>query len=97
MSLANDLAAIFADASLTVSVTYGASPTQSTRGFLLSEDLPEPDSMGGITMVSRRIVTVQDTALTGLAKNTTITVDGTTYRIHDLRAGGRGKTKVVLA
>lgn len=92
--LTNDLAAIFADTSLTVSVQYGA---QSTRGFFSSEDMLEQDGQGGQVVVSRRVVTIGESALTGLQHEAEITVDGTTYRIHDTRAAGRGKLKVILA
>jgi hypothetical protein len=92
-----DLAAIFADTSLTVPVSFGTAPVQSTRGFPETSDVPENDVHGGFVLISRRVLTVQDAALSGLAKNVSIAVDGVTYRIHDLRSGGRGKTKVILA
>jgi|SRR6185312_247420 len=98
--LTDDLAAIFADTSLTVSVEFAVSssaPVQCTRGFLTSDDLPEPDAMGGLTIVTRRVLTVQEDVLDGLAQNLTITVDDVDYRIHGVRSGGRGKTKVLLA
>lgn len=97
--LARDLAAIFADTSLTVSAKLyvsGQAP-QSARGFLTSEDVPEPDSYGGITLVKRTVLTVQEGVLPGLASDLEIDVDGVTYTIHGPpRSGGRGKVKLYL-
>lgn len=90
----DDLDTMFADAVLTVPVTYGA---QSTRGFLSTEDVLESDNAGGVVTVQRRVVAIRDTALTGLQNDRAITVDGVTLRIHDRRVSGHGQLKVVLA
>lgn len=95
--LSDDLAAIFADTSLFVPVLYGTSPEQSTRGSLSTEDMPETDGSGGVVLIARRIVTVMETSLTGVRRDQPVTVDGTAYVIHDVRSGGRGKLKIVIA
>jgi hypothetical protein len=97
-NFAADLANMFADTAVTVAVTFGAAPTtQSTHGVLQSIDVPEPDGQGGIVIVSRRSVTIQDDALTDLEEDLEITVDGTTYTIHGVRDAGRGRTRIILA
>lgn len=97
-NFAADLDAIFADASLTVSVIFGAAPTaQTVRGFFESIDNPEPDGLGGVVIVRRRAVTIQDDAVTGLEEDLEITVDGRAYTIHGVRDAGRGRTRIVLA
>jgi hypothetical protein len=96
--LTDDLAAIFTDTSVSVPVEYDVSrPTQTTRGFFSTEDVPDYDASGGMVLVSRRIVTVQDGSLTGLCRNAPITVEAVLYRIHDFRSAGRGKMKIYLA
>jgi hypothetical protein len=95
--LTDDLKAIFADTALTVSVVYGTSPVQQTRGHLTTEDVPENDEQGGVVLVSRRVVVVRGDALDDLENDETITVDGTDYKIHRVRNAGRGKTRITLA
>lgn len=96
--LSDDLAAIYADTSVTVPVIYGAgSSQQSTRGHFSTEDIPENDESGGVVIASRRVVTIQQGAITGLTNDTAITVDCTDYTIHGVRAAGRGRTKIILA
>lgn len=95
--LSDDLAAIFADTSVTVPVAFGSSPVQTTRGHFTTEDIPEPDGAGGIVLASRQMVTIVNGSLSGIVSNAAITVDGVAYRIHSVRAHGRGKTRVVLA
>lgn len=96
--LSDDHAAMFADTSLTVLVEFGTSPQQSTRGFLSTSDEPEDDGAGGIAVVSRQHIIIQEGALEDLASNERITVDGTVYTIHGRpRKFGRGKTKIILA
>lgn len=93
--LSDDLACIFADTGLTVSVEIGA---QSVRGFLSSRDVAEPDGQGGIIVVPRRTVIVKDGALTGLVSDLALTVDGQAYRLHGQpRSDGRGKVSLMLA
>ena len=95
--LSDDLAAIYADTSLTVSVQYG-SPVQSARGFLSTEDTLEDDGHGGGVVVSRRTVTILSGAITGLASDDQLVVDGVTYQLHGRpRVAGRGKVRLVLA
>lgn len=96
--LTDDQAAMFADTSLTVTVAFGTSPAQSTRGFLSTEDEPEDDGAGGITIVSRQRIIIREGSLEDLASNERITVDGTVYTIHGKpRKFGRGKIKIILA
>lgn len=95
---ASDLAAIFADSSVTVAVTFGTAPTaQATRGIPTSSDEPEPDGLGGIVIVKRRYVIIAEGSLTGLADDLPITVDGKTYTIHGVRDWARGRQRIVLA
>jgi hypothetical protein len=95
---AADLAAIFADESVTVAVTFGAAPTaQTTRGILATQDVPEPDGLGGIVIVKRQLLTIHEGSITGLADDQPITVDGTIYKIHRILSGGRGRTVIVIA
>jgi len=96
--LTDDLAAIHADTSLSVEVVFGTSPVQNTRGFLSTEDVPESDGAGGIVMVNRRTIGIQEGSLSDVASGDTITVDGVVYTIHGRpRGAGSGRTKLVLA
>ncbi len=95
--LDDDLANIFTDIAVTVPVSYGTSPIQSTRGIPTRHDTPESDRDAGVVIVSRNVVTIRSSALTGLLNGQAITVDGTTYKIHDILNAGRGKLHVVLA
>ncbi len=93
-----DLAAIFADDSATVSVVFGDEPTaQATNGVLTSQDVVEPDGLGGQVVVSRKVVIVRDGSLSGLGNDLSISVDGASYVIHNVLSGGRGRTRVFLA
>lgn len=96
--LTDDLANIYADTSVTVSVVYGTGVSQQcTGGHFSTEDIPENDQFGGVVITSRRVVTIRDGAITGLANDTPITVDCVAYTIHGVRAAGRGRTKIILA
>ncbi len=93
--LTEGIAAIFADTSMTVSVSYG---TQCARGFVSREDVPENDALGGVVLVNRHTVTVSAAAFTSLTRDTAITVDGTAYRLRDFRKVGAGeRVKLILA
>lgn len=93
--LADDLAAIFADAAATVPVVLGGS---STRGILHSEDLPQTDHAGDMVLTSQIVVTIRVGALPALARDNTLTVDGTSYRVRDIRHATHGQLlKVTLA
>lgn len=91
----DDLAAIFADTALTVPVVFSA---QNARGFLKWIDAVRQDSIGDLITIKQRVVRVLATAFTGLANNSSITVDGATYKIHDIRRHGDGGVlEIVLA
>lgn len=95
MSIASDLKALYADTFLTVPVVFGA---QATRGFLDWQDAPQTDASGEIVLVSQRTLTLRVGSLTGLANDSTLVVDGTSYTVHDLRRINDGRElQVVLA
>jgi hypothetical protein len=89
------LLAVFANTRLTVPVQYGA---QSTRGVFTRTDeslgTHEGEDVVG-TLITCEIVTG---ALTGIALNAAITVDGANYTIQDPRRIEDGKiTRLYLA
>jgi hypothetical protein len=93
--LTDDLDALAADTGFTVPVVCGAS---STRGWFDWTDTSSPDSSGFDVFIRQRSVLIRTGTLTGLANGVTVTVDGTSYVVHDLNHEGDGKTlRVVLA
>lgn len=94
--LAADLTAIFADTAISNAVVFGQ---QTCRGLLRSDDGPATDHAGGLVLTHQQTLTIRAGALTGLAEDSTITVDGTSYRVRQLQhVGPQGLLlKVVLA
>lgn len=95
MTISDDLAAIYADESLSVPVSTGS---LTTRGFLSWQDATRTDSSGELALISERTLTIATDALGTLATGGTLTVDGTDYTIHEIRRINDGlETEVVLA
>jgi hypothetical protein len=94
--LTDDLALIFTDPYATVPVIFGS---LTCRGFLEWRDAIMNDASGGQVLVKEKTLTILGTALPGLADDSPLTVDGTTYLVHDIRhAGPQGKLlDVILA
>ncbi len=91
---AADLDALLAQ--LGVSVTYGGN---TVNGLFDREDLFLQDPSGLHVSTKRQSVLVKTGALTALAVNSAITVDGGTYHIRDvsLEPGDGAFTRITLA
>ena len=90
--LDTDLAALYADPLLTVPVVYGV---QSVRGFL--DHATETYDAGGVpAQVAATVLSVRSASLTGLAVDSAITVDGTSYRIRSIAREDDGRTTRIL-
>lgn len=90
----DDLATMFADTTITVPASIGAS---STRGSFEWMDVLEPDPAGGFNTTSRQVLTVVDGSLAGLVRGATITIDGTAYRVRDVQHASYKQLRVVVA
>lgn len=78
---------MLADTGFSVAVSIGAS---STRGFFDWQDTTVQDSSGFDVFIRQRVVTIRTGTLTGLVNGASITVDGTSYRVHDINHEGDG-------
>jgi hypothetical protein len=87
--------ALLADAPGVV-VTYG-SPTQTTNGYFDKESAAI-NAAGGIEVIGGQLgVWIRDGSLTSLTQDSTITVDGTSYTIHDIgKASTDGLRRIAL-
>ena len=95
MTVAEDLAFMMADTSLTVPVIYG---TVTGRGYLAVEDVFQTDTDGGQVLGGQVVLTVAAADFPTIADDTDITVDGTSRRIRTTRRTQDGKVlKVGLA
>lgn len=66
-----------------VTVTYG-SPTQTTKGYF-DKDVVNAIGAEGLEVIGDQLaVWIRDGSLTSLTQDSSITVDGTTYKIHDI-------------
>ena len=91
----DDLATMYADPLFAGhSASIGAS---STNGTLEQRDVLEADPSGGYATTSRLVLTIRAGTLTGLARDVAITVDGTVYRVRDIRHRAPNETDVILA
>ena len=91
----DDLATMYADplfAGHTASI--GAS---STMGTLAQQDVLEPDLSGGFATTSRLVLTIRAGSLAGLARDVDLVLDGTTYRVRDIRHRAPNETDIILA
>lgn len=79
---ADDLAAVFADVSLTVPVVSG---TQATRGILTTTDESLTTSEGADVVGELTTCEIVTGSLTGLRMNQRLTVDGAAYVLQDTR------------
>ena len=67
-----------------VTVTYGT-PTQTTKGYFDKDVVQEITAEGGLAIVGKQLsVWIRDGSLTSLLADAAITVDGTSYTIHDI-------------
>lgn len=79
---ADDLAAVFADASLTVPVVFGA---QATRGILTITDESLSTGEGADVVGELTTCEIVTGSLTGLRLNQRLTVNGAKYSVQDTR------------
>lgn len=92
--LTTDLAYILGG-DFSVAVSYGA---QACRGIYRETQTVVQDAGQMPVELALRSVTIAADALTGLAIDQPITVDGTSYRIRDTEPANRGlATRIVLA
>lgn len=92
--LSDDLDVMLADTVFTVPVSIGSS---STRGWFDWKDTTAQDSSGFDVFIRQRTVTIRTGTLTGLVNGVAITVDGTSYRVHDINHDSDGNvTQVTL-
>jgi hypothetical protein len=92
--LTDDLDAMLADTGFSVSVSIGASVT---RGLFDWMDMSTQDASGFDVFIRQRVVTIRSGTLTGLLNGVAITVDGTSYRVHDINHESDGNVlKVTL-
>lgn len=93
--LTSDLDRLLADPFFSVSVTLGA---EATRGVFDYADAIQADAAGLDVLVKQRTVTIRTGTLSAALKaGATLTVDGTSYVVHDLHRQADGLvTDVVL-
>lgn len=93
--LQDDLAAVFADTALTVPVVVGAS---TYRGFKRRSDFPAIDDAGLGVLQHEQFVrmTSADVAAASIASGSSISVDGVTVTVRDVRRIGHGELMAVI-
>lgn len=95
----DDLATMLADPIITVPASIG---TSRTRGIFQMEDVFQNDPGGGIATTNRLVLTIRAGSLAGLPvpgdlpAKVNITIDGTSYRVRDVRHAAQHLIKVVV-
>jgi hypothetical protein len=78
--LSADLDSVMNDPFFTSAVVLGAS---SARGLLDWTEVVEKDHGGSDVFVRKRVLTIRTGALGAIVNGATLTIEGTTYTVHD--------------
>jgi hypothetical protein len=93
VSIASDLAVVFADPHHSVAWVAGSA---SGRGVVVTREAERADDLGGTVLVRERVLRVPVAQLAALTYGSAITVAGVAYTVRDNRLGGGGHVRELV-